>query len=129
MRQDSEIKENPPEEMEKTAARERRRSARVFLQVAIFVQGVTADGHAFREKTETVAVNVHGALVHLSQDVRPNDSITLTHAVTGLQQRCRVAYTKPISGNIRAVGVEFENPSPRFWRIDFPPGDWKPFLD
>jgi hypothetical protein len=32
-----------------------------------------------------------------------------------------------MSGNVRAVGVEFLKPSPKFWGIDFPPADWKPF--
>jgi hypothetical protein len=108
---------------------ERRRSERVFLQIAIFVQGITKEGHAFREKTRTLAVNAHGALIHLGEDIRPEDKITLTNAFTNEQQECRVVYAKPMSGNVRAVGVEFLKPSPRFWGIDFPPADWKPFED
>lgn len=106
---------------------ERRRSERVFLQVGVFVQGVTPEGRAFREKTRTLAVNVHGALIHLAEDVRPNDEVTLTHALTGQQQICRVVYTQPVKGNIRAVGVEFREPAAKFWQIAFPPGDWKPY--
>jgi PilZ domain len=106
---------------------ERRRSERVFLQVAIFAQGVSSDGHAFREKTKTLAVNAHGALIHLPQDVPPGETITLTHGLTQEQQTCRVVYAKPMSGNIRAVGVEFLKPAPKFWQIAFPPSDWKPF--
>jgi len=108
---------------------ERRRSERVFLQIGIFVQGVSSDGHAFREKTKTLAVNAHGALIHLAQDIRANEQVTLTHAVTSEQQACRVVYTKPMTGNIRAVGVEFLKPAPKFWGIDFPPADWKPFVE
>jgi len=106
---------------------ERRRSERVFLQIDIFVQGVSTDGRAFRDKTRTLAVNAHGALIHLAEDVHPEDIITLTHAITNVQQQCRVVYAKPMSGNVRAVGVEFLKPSPKFWGIDFPPSDWKPF--
>ena len=106
---------------------ERRRSERVFLQIGIFVQGVSSEGHAFREKTKTLAVNAHGALIHLAQDVRPNEQLILTNAYTTGQQVCRVVYTKPMTGNIRAVGVEFLKPAPKFWGIDFPPSDWKPF--
>jgi hypothetical protein len=109
------------------AGAERRRSERVFLQVAIFVQGVSSDGHAYREKTKTLAVNAHGALIHLPQDVRPGETITLTHSLTQEQQACRVVYAKPMTGNIRAVGVEFLKPAPKFWQIAFPPSDWKPF--
>lgn len=106
---------------------ERRRSERVFLQIGIFVQGVSSDGHAFREKTKTLAVNAHGALIHLAQDVRAGEQVTLTNAYTTEQQHCRVVYAKPMTGNVRAVGVEFLKPAPNFWGIDFPPADWKPF--
>jgi len=106
---------------------ERRRSERVFLQIDIFVQGVSSDGHAYRDKTRTLAVNAHGALIHLAEDVHPDDTVTLTNAFTNAQQQCRVVYAKPMSGNVRAVGVEFLKPAPKFWGIDFPPADWKPF--
>jgi hypothetical protein len=108
---------------------ERRRSERVFLRVGIFVQGVTPDGRAFREKTHTLAVNAHGALISLPYDVRAGERITITHGVTEEQQTCRVVYTKPLEGNLRAVGAEFLKPAPKFWRIDFPPEDWKPFAE
>jgi hypothetical protein len=106
---------------------ERRRSERVFLRITIFVQGVTPDGKAFREKTQTLAVNAHGALINLDYAVRAEDRLTLTHASTNEQLDCRVVYTKPLAGNQRAVGVEFLKPAPKFWCIDFPPADWKPF--
>ncbi|HMD30988.1 MAG TPA: PilZ domain-containing protein [Candidatus Acidoferrales bacterium] len=106
---------------------ERRRSERVFLQVGIFVQGVSNDGHAFREKTKTLSVNAHGALIHLAQDVRPGETVTLTHSLTLQQESCRVVYAKSMSGNTRAVGLEFLNPAPKFWQIAFPPTDWKPY--
>jgi len=106
---------------------ERRRSERVFLQIDIYVQGVTTDGRAYRDKSRTLAVNAHGALIHLAEDVHPEDVITLTNAFTQEQQQCRVVYAKPMSGNVRAVGVEFLKPAPKFWGIDFPPADWKPF--
>ena len=106
---------------------ERRRSERVFLQIPIFVQGVTPDGKGFREKSQTLAVNAHGALINMTYAVEAESRISLTHAGTGEQQECRVVYAKPLSGNQRAVGVEFLKPAPKFWRIDFPPADWKPF--
>ncbi|HTQ87085.1 MAG TPA: PilZ domain-containing protein [Candidatus Solibacter sp.] len=115
------------EAVPKPSGAERRRSERVFLQIGIFVQGVSSEGHAFREKTQTLAVNAHGALIHLAQDVRSGDQVTLTNGYTSEQQACRVVYAKPMTGNVRAVGVEFVKPSPKFWGIDFPPADWKPF--
>lgn len=129
MRPDRKVERPSAGATDTKAPHERRRSERVFLQVEVFVQGVSTEGHAFREKTKTLAVNVHGALIHLSVDVRPEDSVTLTHGATGQQQTCRVVYTQAVSGNIRAVGVEFRKPEPRFWQIAFPPTDWKPFIE
>jgi hypothetical protein len=129
MRHDSGVERSTAETSESISHKERRRSERVFLQVGVFVQGVNAEGRAFREKTRTLAVNVHGALIHLAEDVRSDDEVTLTHAVTGEQQACRVVYTQPVSGNIRAVGIEFRKPAPKFWQIAFPPCDWRPFFE
>jgi hypothetical protein len=129
MRHEPGVEQPRPEASEAAPLQERRRSERVFLQVGVFVQGITAEGRAFREKTRTVAVNAHGALVHLAENVRPNDEVTLTHAVTGQQQTCRVVYLQAISGNIRAVGLEFQKACSKFWQIAFPPSDWKPFIE
>jgi hypothetical protein len=37
---------------------------------------------------------------------------------------CRVVHLGPEYANKREVGVEFQVPAPRFWRIAFPPDDW-----
>src|SRR5271155_2484504 len=94
------------EDANELSGAERRRSERVFLQIGIFAQG---------------------ALIHLAQDVRPEEHVTLTNGYTEAQQACRVVYAKPMTGNVRAVGIEFLKPAPKFWGIDFPPTDWKPF--
>ena len=129
MRQETGLERPTSETPQAASQKDRRRSERVFLQVGVFVQGVTPEGRAFREKTRTLAVNVHGALIQLAHDVRANDEVILTHTVSGQQQACRVVYTQPVSGNIRAVGIEFQKPAPQFWQIAFPPNDWKPFLE
>ena len=127
MRQESRVERPAADSPASSTQPERRRSERVFLQVGVIVQGVTPAGRAFREKTKTLAVNVHGALIHLAEEVRPRDELILTHEATGQQQACRVVYTQPVKGNIRAVGIEFVVAAPKFWQISFPPDDWKPY--
>ena len=105
---------------------ERRRSARVLIEIGVIAQGANAEGRAFGEKTKTVAVNAHGALIRLAQDIRAGELITLTHCLTEEQQTCRVVYAGPNEGIGRPVGVEFLKPAPQFWRIAFPPRDWIP---
>jgi len=127
MRQEGRVERPAAESPASATQRERRRSERVFLQVGVIVQGVTPEGRAFRERTKTLAVNVHGALIHLAEEVRPRGELVLTHEATGQQQTCRVVYTQPVKGNIRAVGIEFLVAAPKFWQISFPPDDWKPY--
>ena len=107
-------------------SQERRRSQRVFLSIAVAVEGKTAKGEKFVEETATLAVNVHGGLVTLAHAVDAKLPITLIHRGTGNQQVCRVAYSGTVQRGKTEVGLEFTSPSPKFWQIDFPPTDWSP---
>src|SRR5487761_850661 len=101
----------------------RRRSLRVMLSV--IVRGKDPDGKAFDEETKTLVVNAHGALIHLRSDVKADQKITLIHKGTQQLQECRVVYVgTTMQGGKAQVGIEFDKPSPQFWRISFPPDDW-----
>jgi hypothetical protein len=103
----------------------RRRSQRVILTLPIIIR--TVDGPsdaAFKEETQTLVVNVHGALVLLAGKVTKGQKLVLTNRATQLEQECRVASIGAQSGRKTQIGVEFLQPSPDFWRISFPPADW-----
>jgi hypothetical protein len=100
----------------------RRRSQRVFLAVRVIVR--TEENAGFEEETQTMVVNVHGALVLLAAKVIKGQKLRLIHRATKVEQVCRVASLGPKTDGKTQVGVEFLKPSPDFWQISFPPEDW-----
>jgi hypothetical protein len=102
----------------------RRRSMRVLLSVPIHVKGKTTAGEDFAEETRTLVVNAHGALISLAAHVAANQTITIANKATQQSMECRVVYVGNAQGGKSQMGVEFAEPSPAFWQIDFPPDDW-----
>ena len=102
----------------------RRRSMRVLLNVPVAVKGKTASNQSFDEKTRTLVVNAHGALISVAAQLAAAQEITLDNRATKTSQKCRVVYVGRAQAGRAQVGVEFVEPSPSFWQIDFPPEDW-----
>jgi c-di-GMP-binding flagellar brake protein YcgR len=102
----------------------RRRSMRVLLSVPIHVTGKTKDNEKFEEETRTLVVNAHGALISLGAKVTAGQHISVSNRATKKSMECRVVYVgNPVTGKMQ-MGVEFVEPCPFFWQIDFPPDDW-----
>lgn len=103
-----------------------RRSQRVCLSVPILViKGAQAPSQT-SEETRTLIVSAHGALIVTRLPVQAGDLLTIRHTKTLEELVCRVVNVGPDQSGKREIGVEFERPSPRFWRIAFPPADWSP---
>ncbi len=103
----------------------RRRSQRVVLSMPILVR--TEDGPrdaSFEEKTHTLVVNAHGALIALSGKVKKGQKLRLINIATQAEELCRVVHLGAVADAKNQVGVEFLKPSPDFWHIAFPPEDW-----
>ncbi len=98
---------------------------RVLLTVLITAHGKTADGKPFEEETQTLVVNAHGALILLGNSLARGKVLTITNKATKEKLACRVAYLGPTQGGRTQVGIEFTEPSPNFWQVNFPPDDWK----
>ena len=91
-----------------------RRSQRVQIAIPVVVRG--AD---FRETTLTVTVNAHGGIVMLTAKVSRGDEVWLINPRTSEEMPAKVVFLgNPKDGKI-AVGVEFSEASPLFWRINF----------
>ena len=103
-----------------------RRSQRVCLSVPIVVSKSQTGKLASSEDTRTLIVSAHGALFVLQMQVQPGDLLILKHKKTQEELVCRVINSSPEQSGRFEVGVEFEQPAPRFWRIAFPPSDWTP---
>jgi hypothetical protein len=119
---------DPPDRFSKLRA-DARRSQRVLLQIQIQVRAEIPGEPPLIEDTSTIEVNAHGALIALAMRVRPNQKLFLRNWSTAKEQECRIVHVKDNTSGKNSVGVAFTVPNPHFWNIDFPPPDWKPFLD
>lgn len=102
----------------------RRRSQRVLMQVGVQVSGNDAQGKYFREHTDTLAINAHGALILLHARVTSGSILKMANGRTQEEQECHVVFLGPVRGDKAEIGLEFSAPRPQFWRVSFPPEDW-----
>jgi hypothetical protein len=89
----------------------------VDLSAPVFLYG-SMEGEPFSEYSETIDVSIHGALVVVRAGVFPAQRILLTNLQTQQDLKCRVVR---IDNNRNAAALEFLEPCPRFWCIDFAP--------
>ncbi|HKW89315.1 MAG TPA: PilZ domain-containing protein [Candidatus Acidoferrales bacterium] len=116
---------SPDQESHSASQEERRRSQRVTLRVGVRllanVRGTESIVEAF-----TVNVNDHGALLICAQPLAIDDRFTLENKYTRSRVACRVTRKPKEASFGYQVAIEFEQASPKFWQIVFPPPDWKP---
>jgi len=106
---------------------ERRRSHRVILRIPVSLKVMVA-GKPVTANATTVSVNDHGAMLLCSRPFAAETIIEVKNDRTGESMNCRVTRT-PIENNEGyLIPVGFSSSSPAFWRISFPPSDWKPEL-
>lgn len=72
------------------------------------------------EETQTLIVNAHGTLIQLALTVEIGQLLGIKNLQTMEQLVCRVVYLGAEQLGKREVGIEYEVPSPRFWRVTFP---------
>lgn len=82
------------------------------------------EGPQFAERTQTIVVNAHGALMSLVEKVAPEQRLFIQNTNSGEQKECHVVYMKKELGGPTRIAVEFTRPAPTFWRIAYPPADW-----
>ena len=95
-----------------------RRSRRVVLAVAIAVIG--NGEQVFSEDTTTLVVNAHGALIALATKVEKGDTVLLRNRATRDERVCKVTYLGSAAEGKTQVAIEFREPAPEFWHIQFP---------
>jgi hypothetical protein len=101
-----------------------RRSARIELNVPVVVHRPPREGPQFSERTQTLKVSAHGALMALSGLVAVRQRLFLQNIASGEQQECRVISVEANPMGPTKVAVEFMRPAPSFWHIAYPPSDW-----
>ena len=102
-----------------------RRSQRIEMNVPVVVYRTRGEGPQFYENTQTLVINAHGALMDLTDMVAPRQRLQVQNPESGEHLECRVVSVKKERIGPPKVAVEFTQPAPSFWRIAFPPADWK----
>jgi hypothetical protein len=118
--------ETEPQSSTAKSGIERRRSQRITLRIPVRIYSTTPEGQPIYEETKTETVSAHGALFDVPKVLPLGTRIMLTNVVTEEEMLCRVVYQGQTKDGRYQVAVEFLNPSPRFWRVSFPPPDEKP---
>jgi hypothetical protein len=95
--------------------RNRRRSKRIQQKTPVMVRFRDANKHSISEKTHTIVVNDHGALILLAAAVEVQQIIRLENLKLGEELLCRVATLGPTLMGKTQVAVEFIVPKPGFW--------------
>jgi hypothetical protein len=96
-----------------------RKSDRIELTVPVEVSGLGPDGQAFVEKTVTLNVGRHGALLRLTQKLFPEQEVTLSKPGSEPLEATVVGMTE--GGEDRfTYGLMFKDATRNFWGIEFP---------
>ena len=105
-----------------------RRSERIELNVPVVIHRPLREGPQFSERTRTLNVSAHGALMTLAGLVAVRQKLLLQNIDSGEQQECRVISVEMNPVGPTKVAVEFTRPAPSFWQIAYPPSDWNAAL-
>jgi hypothetical protein len=104
---------------------ERRRSQRVIVRIPVSLK-VTVAGKVVAANAHTVSVNDHGAMLLCSRSFAAETMMEVQNDRTSEKMDCRVTRAPIENSDGYLIPVEFAAASPNFWRISFPPRDWKP---
>lgn len=102
-----------------------RHSQRVLLRVRAQIH-VALEGKATTFDVHTLNVNAHGALVVMDKFLASGTRLVLENRNTRERVPCRVTRPPRESPEGFQIPLEFDSPAPQFWRITFPPADWRP---
>jgi hypothetical protein len=111
-----------------TIAEERRRGRRVLLRIRANVH-VMLKGKEETLEVTTLSVNPAGAMLVCPKNLTAQTQFLLQHAATKQTIPCRVVSAAKQVPDGFHVPISFDDPAPNFWKIDFPPEDWKPHDD
>jgi hypothetical protein len=107
------------------ANQERRRGQRVLLRIRANIH-VALAGKATTLDAATLSVTPQGAVVVVDRNLPAETRLVLEHGGTKQRVGCKVARPSRETAEGFHVPLEFDAPAPGFWKINFPPSDWRP---
>lgn len=111
--------------IDKANPRNRRRSQRVMLRLALLIRWESSAGKRAQTQAFTGMVNGHGGLLDSPARIPVGQRMTLVNPQTGKEVSCRIIRVERSSEGSFRTAFEFDQCSPRFWPIAFPPLDWE----
>jgi hypothetical protein len=107
------------------ASQERKRGQRVLLRIRANIH-VALQGKTTTLDAATLSVTPQGAVVVVKQNLPAETHLVLEHGGTKQRVDCRVARPSRETAEGFHIPLEFDSPAPGFWKINFPPSDWRP---
>lgn len=96
---------------------ERRRSGRFSLAVPVEVKWQVPDGATLHDDSETLEVNVHGAVLRMHSHPPVGTLLELTNRISGEKTRARAVALR--GSGMMGIAVELVVPSETFWGVTF----------
>jgi hypothetical protein len=103
---------------------ERRRGQRVLLRIRALIH-VALQGPATTLEANTLSVNPKGALVVINKNLPQDTRLVLEHGGTKERAACKVVRPAKEMPEGFHTALEFDPPVPDFWKIAFPPANWR----
>jgi hypothetical protein len=94
---------------------ERRRTPRQHAPIPLFVYGYAPEGHPFYERTETIAVNVHGGSIRMETAAQLGQRLLVTNRENECSQPCIVVFVGARLGGGFDVAFSFTAAMMHFW--------------
>jgi hypothetical protein len=106
------------------AEQDRRRGQRVLLRIRALIH-VALQGPATTLEANTLSVNPKGALVVINKNLPQDTRLVLEHGGTKERAACKVVRPAKEMPEGFHTALEFDPPMPDFWKIAFPPANWR----
>lgn len=107
------------------AAEDPRRSHRVLLRVRTNVH-LALKGKVTTLPGVTLSVHDRGAVIVLQRSLPVDARLVLENSATNEKIACKIARPARETPEGYHTVIEFDAPSRDFWKIAFPPSDWRP---
>jgi hypothetical protein len=95
---------------------DRRETARIYVQIPVFIYGYTESGNPFYEETFTVAINGNGGLISTTSRIQPGQRLVVTNEGNDQTQECVVVSVRAKLAHSSHIALKFPSPTPQFWR-------------
>ena len=100
--------------------KERRRTVRVAINVALTVRWEAPSGDVFSVKTKSQSVSQSGGLCVLEEPAVVGQSLQMINENSGEAAEAKIVTVRKARDGKTYVGFEFVEPNSNFWRMHFP---------